>query len=198
MLATKSRHAISNGIVAAMLLATPSIPAFGEAISLSELVGSVVEADIHPRQIMQRQGAQFAIETHQTWKFNINADKTIDLIVNTTFRGSRGTRKAPPDAGRFTLEQAREVRNRGGGQGVWNFADEALHFTRTFPSGAYRVHFTFARSERGIGCRVTEAFAREDGNKPITLHSALGDGPMTMIASQQEPSDCQVSRTKPQ
>lgn len=198
MSSSKSRHAISNRIASLSLLATLSVPAFGETISLADLAGSVVEADIHRRQTMQRQGPQFTIETHQNWKFDINADNTIDLVVSTTIRGPRGTRKAPPDAGRFTLEQAREVRNRGGGQGIWNFADEALHFTRTFPSGAYRVHFTFARGGDGMTCKVTEAFAREDGNKPITLDSSLGDGPVTMIESQQEPSDCRVSRVKPQ
>jgi hypothetical protein len=194
----RPRHALSAGVFSALLLAMPSAEALAEAITLTDLAGSVVEADIHRRQIMQRKGPQFTIETHQNWKFDINPDKTIDLVVNTTIRGPRGTRKAPPDAGRFTLEQAREVRNRGGGQGIWNFADEALHFTRTFPSGAYRVHFTFARGGDGMTCKVTEAFAREDGNKPITLDSSLGDGPVTMIESQQEPSDCRVSLAKPQ
>ena len=194
----RSCHTISSGLVSALLLAMPSAPAFAEAVTLADLAGSVVEADIHRRQTMQRQGPPFTIQTHQNWKFDINADNTIDLVVNTTVRGPRGTQKAPPDAGRFTLEQARVVRNRGGGQGIWNFSDEALHFTRTFPSGAYRAHFTFTRSEGGITCKVTEAFAREDGNKPITLDSALGDGPVTMIESQQEPSDCRVSPAKPQ
>jgi hypothetical protein len=193
-----SCHALSRSIAPVLVLAMLSAEACAQAVTLAELAGSTVEADIHRRQTMQRNGPQFAIQTHQNWKLDINADNTIDVLVNTTVRGPRGTRKAPPNAGRFTFEQAREVRNRGGGQGIWCFADEALHFTRTFPSGAYRAHFTFTRGVEGISCKVTEAFAREDGNKPITLDSALGDGPVTMIESQQEPSDCRVSAAKPQ
>jgi hypothetical protein len=193
-----SCHTLSRGIASVLVLAMLPAEAFAQAVTLAELAGSIVEADIHRRQTMQRKGPQFTIQTHQNWKLDINADNTIDVVVNTTVQGPRGTRKAPPNAGRFTLEQVREVRNRGGGQGIWSFADEALHFTRTFPSGAYRAHFTFTRGAAGISCNVTEAFAREDGNKPISLDSAFGDGPVTMIESQQEPSDCRVSPGKAQ
>ena len=66
-----------------------------------------------------------------------------------------GDPKGPPASGRFSLEESREARSRGGGPGMWSFADGALHFTRTFPSGAYRAHFTFAHGEGGITCEVT-------------------------------------------
>jgi hypothetical protein len=190
-------HTISCGIVSALLLATLAAVAFAEAVALADLAGASVEANINRRQNMQRGGRAYSIQAHQNWKFDINADNTIDMTVNTTFESSRGTRKAPPNSGRFSLEESRTVNSRGGGQGVWNFADGALHFTRTFPSGAYRAHFTFVRSDGGISCEVTEAFAREDGKKPITLSSPIDGAQVNIIESKQEPSDCRVKPAKP-
>src|SRR3569832_121780 len=108
-----------------------------ETITLSDLSGAAVEANINRRQTMQRDGRSYSIRTHQNWKFEINSDNSIDMTVNTTFETPRGTRKAPPNSGRFSLENAQDVTSRGGGKGIWNFEDGALHFTRTFPSGAY-------------------------------------------------------------
>lgn len=180
-----------------LLMLAPS-EAFAETITLSDLAGAAIEANINRRQNMQRDGRSYSIRTHQNWKFEINADNSIDMTVNTTFETPRGARKAPPNSGRFSLDDARDVMSRGGGKGIWNFDDGALHFTRTFPSGAYRAHFTFSRVDGELWCEVTEAFARQDGNRPITLASPVDGAKVTIIDSQQEPSDCKVNVAKPQ
>lgn len=184
--------------VGVLLLVLTSGPAFADTITVSDLAGAAVEANINRRQNMQRDGRAYSVQTHQNWKFELNSDNTIDMTVNTTFQTPRGTRKAPPNSGRFSLEDARDVASRGGGKGIWNFNDGALHFTRTFPSGAYRAHFTFKRVDGELRCEVTEAFAREDGNKPITLASPVDGARVSIIDSKQEPSDCKVKITKPQ
>jgi hypothetical protein len=195
----RSCHPISRSTVSMLLLAALSAGAFAaDAITLDDLAGAAVEANINRRQKIDRDGRAYFIQARQNWSFDINADNTIDMTVNTTYESPRGTQKAPPNSGRFSLEESRDVSSRGGGQGVWNFADGALHFTRTFPSGAYRAHFTFVRSEGGISCEVTEAFAREDGKKPITLASPVDGAPVSIIESKQEPSDCKVKPAKPQ
>jgi hypothetical protein len=194
---SRSCRTIVHCICSALFLVALSIRASGETVAVTDLAGMVVDADIHRQQDMRREGRSFSVQAHQRWKVDINADKTIDVTVNTTFRDSRGTRKAPPIAGRFTLDEALDVRSHGGGQGAWNFADGVLHFTRTFPSGAYRAHFAFARGEGGITCKVTEAFAREDGNKPITMESPFG-GRVSIVNARQESSDCRVKSAKPE
>jgi hypothetical protein len=181
-----------------LLLVLGSGDALAEAITLSDLAGAAVEANINRRQNMQRDGRAYSVQTHQNWKFEVGADNSIDMRVNTTFKTARGTRTAPPNSGRFSLEDVRDVMSRGGGKGIWNFDAEALHFTRTFPSGAYRAHFTFSRVDGELRCEVTEAFARQDGNKPITLASPVDGAKVTIIDSKQEPSDCKVKVAKPQ
>jgi hypothetical protein len=193
--ASSSLQAIARGLFCALLLMGPSGRASGEVVTFGDLVGLNVEADIQRRQDMRRQGHPFSSEVHQSWKIDINGDKTIDVTVNTTFRGSQGIRKAPPSAGRFTLDETRAIESRGGGQGAWSFTDGALHFTRTFQSGAYRAHFEFARGETGLTCTVTEAFARE-GTKDITAASPFG-GQVTIINSEPISSVCQAKPAKP-
>jgi hypothetical protein len=189
-------QATAPSFASALLLIALSTESFAESITLADRAGVTVEANIHRRQSMQREGRTFPIQIHQNWKFEINADNTIDMTVNSTSEGPQGKRKAPPNAGRFTLEESRDITSRGGGQGLWSFADSALHFTRTFPSGAYRAHFTFTQGVGGPTCEVTEAFARLDGNKPITLTSPDGVR-LTILDSKQEPSDCMVKTVKP-
>ena len=193
-----SSKAITAGVISVLWPALVPAKSFAGAITITDLAGATVEANINRRQNMQREGRAYSVQTHQNWKFEIHADRTIDMTVSTTFQGPRGVRKAPPNAGRFSLEESRDVRSRGGGQGMWSFDEGTLHFTRTFPSGAYRAHFSFSRSETGINCEVTEAFAREDSSKPITLASPVDGGRVSIIDSKQEPSDCRVKLGKPQ
>lgn len=187
-----SRYAgsILCGVLSAMLPAAPPAQA-AEPVAYADLAGLVVDADIHRTQDVRREGRSFSVQAQQNWKIVIAADKTIEVTVNTTMHGPQGPRKAPQNSGRFTLDESREIQNRGGGQGAWSFADGTLSFTRTFPSGAYRAHFEFARGEAGITCQVTEAFAREDNAKEITLESPFG-GRVSIIRSKQESSTCQA------
>jgi hypothetical protein len=180
-------------VICLLSLVLASGGAFAETITVSDLAGAAVEANINRRQTMQREGRTSSVQTHQHWEFEIGTDKTINMTVRSTFHTPRGTREAPPNSGRFSLEDARDVASRGGGKGIWNFDDGALHFTRTFPSGAYRAHFTFSRVNGELRCEVTEAFARQDGNKPITLASPVDGGKVTILDSKQEPSDCKVT-----
>ena len=184
-------YAIARGPVSALLLVALSVRAFAEPVTFADLAGLSVEADVHRIQDIRRDGRSASIKGHQNWKISINADKTIDVTVNTTFVGPQGKRTAPPNTGRFTLDESQEMRSRGGGQGAWNFADGTLSFIRTFPSGAYRAHFEFARSETGITCSVTEAFAREGGTRNITVESPFG-GQVTIINSKQMSSVCRT------
>jgi hypothetical protein len=183
--------ASARGLLSALLLGASSIPASSEAVTFADLAGMLIDADIHRSQDVRRDGKSFSIQAHQNWKIAVGADRTIDLTVNTTVNGPRGTQKAPPNAGRFTLDESRSVQSRGGGQGAWSFADGTLSFIRTFPSGAYRAHFEFSRSDAGITCKVTEAFAREVGANAITLESPFG-GQVTIINSNQLSSTCQT------
>ena len=186
------RRAVALGVVLALLLIALPARALGDTVTFADLADVTIDADVHRVQELRRDGRNFSSQARQNWQLAIGADNTIDQTVNTTFRGPQGTRKAAPLSARFTLEETRTVLSRGGGQGAWTFADGTLTFVRTFPSGAYRAHFEFARGETGLTCKLNEAFAR-DGNKYIELESPFG-GQVTILNSKQESSDCKVSK----
>ena len=132
LLYRSSCQTISGSILSVLLLVTLSSQTRGQPVTLDDLAGVAVEANINRRQNMQRDGRAYSIQARQNWQFDINADKTIDMTVNTAYQGPRGERKAPPNSGRFSLEDSQDVTSRGGGKGMWSFDDGTLHFTRTF------------------------------------------------------------------
>jgi hypothetical protein len=155
-----------------------------------------VNADIHRQQSVQKKGKRFTIRQHQNWKFYVNDEHVIVFTVQTTVQTPRGTRKPKPNSGRLALDETVQVKSRGGGHAGWSFSDGTLTFTRTYPAGAYRVHYAFARKEDGaMTCSVTEAFAREGGKGAIRLESAFG-GTVTILSSKQLRSSCRVSKKK--
>jgi hypothetical protein len=178
-----------------LFLAALSASTSAQAVSLSDLDGLIVEADVHRDQNMWRQGGRVSVKVNQSWKISFGNENSIRFAVNTTVRTSDGIRTAPQNAGTFTLDEPREVASRGGGEAVWTFLDETLTFIRTFRSGAYRIHFAFARGSSGLTCTVTEAFAREGENGEIKMQSPFG-GEVSIISTKQLPSSCKVSKKR--
>jgi hypothetical protein len=128
------------------------------------------------------------------WSFTVESENTIKLTVRTTTHSRRGTRREAPRSATFTLDEAREIPSRGGGEGVWTFADGTLTSIRTFKSGARRVSFAFARGADGLTCAASFAFAREDGSGPVRLRSRSGDRDVVIVSAKQVSSTCRVTR----
>ncbi len=75
------------------LVALPA-PAAAQAVTLSDLEGQAVEAEVLREQVGRRQGQTSTARLHQSWKLSINAGKSVDMTVSTTRHGPDGTRKA--------------------------------------------------------------------------------------------------------
>jgi hypothetical protein len=185
---------VSKTIFSILLGLLQLSPALAQPVSLSDLEGSTIQAEVDREQKIRREGNLRSVRIHQGWRIVIRPDKLIENTVDTTADTPRGTRKARQNSGMFTLEEPRPVASRGGGEAVWKFANGTLTFIRTFPSGAYRVHFAFARTSSGLTCTVTEAFARQDGRGEIKLQSAFGDGEVTIVSAKQLASSCKVEK----
>jgi hypothetical protein len=183
---------ITEAIVSSLVLFAFCNSAVCEPVTFSELAGFDITANIHRAQDIRRDGRSISMKVDQRWQISVNTDNTIATTVNTSFHTPQGTRKAPPNSGSFTLDDAREVRSRGGGKGAWAFADSTLTFTRTFPSGAFRVNLELSRNGDEIICTAKEAFARE-GNKNIVVESPFG-GEVTILSAKQLSSDCSIKR----
>jgi hypothetical protein len=186
-------------IVAALgLLACPialSAPVPAQPVTLADLEGIIVEANVRREQKVRRPVGPATVTIQQAWRLSIEAQQRVEFRIETTAQTPRGTRKAEPDANALTLEEPQAVGSRGGGEALFKFADETLTFIRTFPAGAYRLNFKFARGPAGLTCTVTEAFAREDGKGELKMKSAFG-GEVTVLSTRQLPSTCNVTAKK--
>jgi hypothetical protein len=177
----------------AVLLGGP-VPAAGEAVTLDDLAGMVVEAESVRDQTVQLERGPTMVKVNQTWKLKVDPDRTVTFTTTSIGRTQRGTQKSAPTGGVFTLDEQRDVRNRGGGLAVWTFADGTLTFRRTFPAGAFRASFAFARGPEGLTCTVDSAYAREDGSGPIRAISPFGGREVTIVSAKQVSSDCRVTK----
>jgi hypothetical protein len=181
---------VAEAVVWALSLTALSAPAAAQAVTFEDLVGQAVVVDLHREQVIRREGRTFPIRIHQHWTYYVNDDHYIVMTLNTTVHGPQGPRKAKPSSGSFALDEVLPIKTRGGGNGVWKFADGTLTFIRTFPAGAFRAQFAFARSSTGLTCTVTETLARESG-KEIKMESPFGNE-ITIVSSKALPSTCKV------
>jgi ribosomal protein L36 len=185
-------------VVLSVLLAQKAVAqAVTMAVTMADLAGVSVEAEIARDQVVRREGRSFNVHLKQTWDIAVGEDqKAVTTKVGTTTTTPRGTRTARPNIGVFILGEPRQIPSRGGGSAMWEFADGTLTFTRTFPSGAFRAHFVFTRGPDGLACAATEAFARENGGRPIRLQSAFGDGEVVMISAKQVGARCRIVKAQ--
>ncbi len=184
-----------GGAMALFFILVPSLEARGQPVSLSDLEGSTIEADVVRAQLIERQSHTFSVTLRQHWRIIISPDGQIQLKFDSSARGPFGERVAPSSGGFFAVNQLREVRSRGGGQAIWLFAGNKLTFIRTFPSGALRMHFAVFRGRSGLSCSANGAFAREVGKGPIRLESPFGGGEIAILRSKQISSSCRLTKS---
>jgi hypothetical protein len=187
---------IYAGLAVAHLLVFPGSAA-AEPLTEAELEGIALQAEIGLDQTVRRQGRIGPAKITQRWKLTVEPDRTISFTLDSTARTPAGTRKAEPARGVFTLDEPRQLRNRGGGEGLWRFADGTLTFLRTLQAGAFRVSFALDRAGDRLTCKAEAAFARENGRGPIRFESPYTGDEITVVSGKQVSSSCKVSRAAP-
>jgi hypothetical protein len=170
--------------------------AFAQAVTWSDLQGMTIEADVHREQTIRHNDRTVSERIHQRWKVSTDSDRSLHVTFGVTVRTPKGTKNAPPNSSKFTLDEVRAVWFLGEGEALWTFGDETLTFTRSLPSGAFRAYFAFARAPSALTCAVTVAFGRQDGKGEIKFQSQFGVGEITILSARQLPSTCKVSRTR--
>jgi hypothetical protein len=171
-----------------------STPGWGQEVTFADLEGLAIEAEIVREQVNRRDGRTFPVQVKQTWTVMVEGGKTIKTTVRAVARGARRTRETEPLSAVDTLDQPRQVVSQGGGEAVWTFADGVLTYIRTYPSGARRIGFSFARGPDGLTCVANFAFARENGTGDIRLDSRFSGRNTTIVSARQLSSNCRVAK----
>ena len=166
-----------------------------DALKFSDLEGLEVAAKVFHDQVVWRDGREAPVKLERDVKVVIGPGDSIHFTVIPTVQGPRGKRQGQTISGPFTLGQVQETASVGGGSGVWNYADGALTFVRTFKGGAFRSTITFARSGGGFSCTINEGFAREGGAGAISLNSPVDGAPITILSAKQTSSRCTAKKS---
>jgi hypothetical protein len=166
--------------------------AAGQAITVADLEGAIIEAEIVRAQTVRRDGRTIDLRIRQSWRITVDVDNVVSLKTRTTSYGPRRTREEQ-QSGTYTLDEPQHIKSRGGGEAAWTFADQTLTFVRTYPSGARRVTFVFARVSNGLTCAASFAFARQEGGAPVRVKSLSGHE-QTIVRAQQVSSNCKVTQ----
>ena len=182
-------------VIAVLFIFVPSFPARGQPVSLSDLAGAMIDAELGRVQLIERNSHIFSITLRQHWRIAVFPDDQIQLTFDTSAQGPFGERTAPTIGGQFALNQLRDVRSRGGGQAIWRFANNGLTFVRTFRSGALQMHFAVFRRPSGLTCNVKGAFVREVRKRPVRLESPFGGGEIAVLQSKQIWSRCKIAKS---
>jgi hypothetical protein len=178
-------------LVAALGVISTSV--WGEAVTLLDLEGTVVEVRSKRAQQVRRKGREFSNQLESELRIEFKAGGTTHIAIASTTYGKGGVRKGKARSGMWTLDQARTLKSHGGGHGVWLFENGTLTNLRTYQGGALKRTITFAQGSNGLSCRATESMAREDGVTCLILAGSDGR-PSQILSFKQISSTCRVTK----
>ena len=182
-------------VIPLLLLQTTNGPTLGqEAVALVDLEGAVIEARFLRQQTIIREGREVSNRFQNDLRIDMGPGGKIQQTISPTAYTKRGTRRGKTTSGSWTIGQVREVASRGGGHGVFNFADANLTFFRSFRGGAMKRVFAFTRGAIGLSCSATETFLHEEGVRGIQLDSALDNVPITILSSNPISANCRIAK----
>jgi hypothetical protein len=190
------RYQFVRAVRPLLLLAAISSPASGQAVTLADLEGALVEVRFLRQQTISREGRELSNQFQNDLKIEIGPADTIRQTNSPTAYTTRGTRTGKTTSGSWTLERPQETPTRGGGHGIWIFADGTLTFLRTFQGGALKRVFAFTRGAGGLTCTATQTFAREQGVRGIVLDSGIDNVPTVILSTKPISAMCRIKTAK--
>jgi hypothetical protein len=178
----------------ALTVITLPDPASGEAVTLAD-DGAVIETSVSYQNTARLNGRLVSTRSRTDRKIVMGPGETGRVEWSMTSQSARGTQTtAPTTTYSFTLAQAREVANMGGGHSVWMLNDGVLTSLRTYKVGGYKLSISFARQDGRLTCVAQESHAREVGaGNNIGRESAFG-GDWEIISVKQISSTCEVRK----
>jgi hypothetical protein len=171
-------------------------PAWGQAVTLADLEGTVISvSSVHQEKII-RNGQQMSVELHTTGRVTVGQNKSISSqFQNSSTNLSNGrSRQGPTNAMSGTLDKP--TTGVQGNDIVWTFANGSLVRLRVFSGGAggQKMTISFNRTGSGLACSFSMPMAKEVGVGQIHKGSAIDNTPIDILEFKQVSSSCQVSK----
>lgn len=167
-----------------------------QPVTLSELQGFAVEANVVLTQQIRREGKEFPVRLDQRLRFVFLPGDMVEWQIAPVSHTPRGAKPGPTRKGRAPIGKPIEAKGLGGGEALFTFADGAFTTLRTYGgAGGYKRVVTFTRSGNTVACNIRETFMREEGVGRVTFRSSIDNAPVTVLSANQTSSNCKVVKT---
>ena len=165
---------LESEFVCAAILAALTTPAWGQAVTLADLEGAVVEASVTYQNRALWRGQPISNQSRSDWKITMGRDGAGRVESTMTVHNERGSRTTSPSSSSFIAGRPTQTSGQGGGHRVWIFNNGVLTMLRTYISGGFKVSVAFARGAQGLTCTIRAVHAREVGGGNIRRESPFG------------------------
>jgi hypothetical protein len=183
-------------VVLAISLAFLSAPAWGQAVTLDDLRGAVINVSaVHEEKII-RGGQPMSVQLSTSGQIRVGDSKQITsrFQSSATNLTTGRSRAGQTNTSSGTLDAPSQ-----GAQGydqLWTFVNGSLVHLRVFSGGqgANKMTISFRRTANGLSCSFTMPMAREVGVGRIAKGSAIDNAPIEILEFRQISTSCQVSK----
>jgi hypothetical protein len=190
-----AKYALSR-LLLVIALGVPAPSAWArEAVTSTDLVGTVMKVSVTNDRILRRDGRQIPNRYQTDWTIEFVSQDTIRPTFVGTSYGPHGTSKTPLEGGGFiSLGVPKETRSRGGGDQIWIFDPGVLTYLRTYEGGAMNATFAVTRTDAGFACTAKVSWPKETGVPTIVLRSFEDNSKIEIISSKQSASSCTMNK----
>ena len=174
-------------------LVTCTSGGLAQPISLAELAGTRIDGVIvQHRTVRTAEGKTGPNRTTVKYAITMLSESQLTVVHTVTVTKLRtGETLTRTFSEKATLERPGKFRD---GTAVWLLQGESLVRLRTQKEGAVMLTFAFARTDKGLSCKLTAPFAREVGVGALVSESALGTSRVEILNVKEMSSNCSVSR----
>lgn len=170
-----------------------SLPVSAQPIGLSDLEGARINGVVVQHRVVRNaEGMTGENRTTQSYTVDVLPEGRIRTSLTVTVHrlrsGETSSRSFTSDA---KLNQPSKFRD---GMHVWVLDKDNLVMLRTMQEGARIVTFAFARTDKGLSCKLTAPFAREVGGGGLGSGSAIGTAHAQILSVKEVSSSCGIRK----
>lgn len=171
--------------------AASSAPATSDAVTIADLEGSTIEANITEYRIHRTANGTGPVRAYIKHRVAFGPGDAIKNDVTMTIhRLKKGDTNSRTHSGSSRLGQPHKFRD---GEAIWVLENGVLTHLRTQNEGALMIKFLLKRSDKGLTCEVDKAYARENGKGSLQSTSTnFGVPNVELLSVKQESATCRV------
>jgi hypothetical protein len=189
-------RSVAATLIAAATAWPAALPAWGQAVTLAELQGAVLDVSAVHQEKMIRNGQTLYPRIHTTGQVTVGPGDTVtQSFQNTAVFPDGRTRAGPQRSGTFTLGKPKTTAV--GDDALWLFSNGSLVRLRVHGrggAGGHKMTIAFRRTPGGLTCAFSMPMARETGVGEIRKDAEIDGSRIQILEFKRISSSCRVAK----